>query len=80
MSSWFGGAANLTASLDSIKNQVSSSLREVFEEEEPSDPAAQLAVTRSKLEAVGQALEESKKEVARLEERNHELEEQKQVG
>ncbi len=68
MASWFGGASNLTASIDSIKNQVrewglfyicsltrspsfqvSSSLREVFEEEEPSDPAAQLAVAKSKV-------------------------------
>ncbi len=49
MSSWFGGASNLTGSLESFKNQVSNSFREVFEEEEAGDPAAQLAVAKSKV-------------------------------
>ncbi len=55
MASWFSGS-NLGASLDTIKNQVSASLREVLEEEEPTDPAAQLAVTKSKVSVLHQTI------------------------
>ena len=54
-------------------------LMEVFEEEEPADPVAHLAVTKEKLEAVTEALEKQKAETEKLKHRIGEVEEEKQV-
>jgi len=61
--------------------QVSSSLREVFEEEEPtpSDPNAQLSLAKSKVDQLNVTVEEQKKEIQRVKERCQELIEQKEV-
>ena len=78
MASWFGG--NLGNSLEGIRNQVSSSLKEVFEEEdEPTDPLAVIAVTKDKLDVKEKLVQDLKDEVEKLKERNQELLEEKEV-
>lgn len=51
----------------------------MFEEEVPEDPKAQLVVTKQRLEALTKLVEEQKAEMAKLKERNDELNEQKQA-
>jgi uncharacterized coiled-coil DUF342 family protein len=78
MSSWF--PQGLTSSLDTIKNQVSNSIKEVFEEEEPQEIGAQLNVAKGKVETLVNVVEEQKAEIAKLKERLDELREQKEVS
>ena len=67
MANWFGGnIGNLGNSLDAIRNRVNESLAEVLTEEEPEEPAVQLAVLRERLE-------QQKAETERLEARCGEL-------
>ena len=64
MANWFGG--NIGNSLDAIRNRVNESLAEVLTEEEPEEPAVQLAVLRERLQ-------QQKAETERLEARCGEL-------
>lgn len=77
MANWFG--SNLTTSLDSLKNQVTSSLKEVFEETEVDDPEADLSVTKERLDSLQKLVERQKQELGNLKSQNEELLEQKQV-
>ena len=78
MASWFGG--NLGNSLEGIRNQVSNSLKEVFEEEEePTDPMALVAVTKDKLNVKEKQVQDLKDELEKLKDRNRELLEEKEV-
>ena len=79
--SWFGGAAgNLANSLDTIRSQVSNSLKDVFDEDqEAADPSAQILIYKDKLEALTGLIEEQKVEISKLKEHNAEILEQKQA-
>ena len=76
--SWFN-PTGLQGSLDSIRSTVTNSLKEVFEEEEPQDPGAHLALTKERLETASKVIEDQKAEMDRLKANIDELQEQKQV-
>ena len=59
---------------------MSNSIKEVFEEDEPSDPGAQLILCKEKVENLNKLVEEQKKEIQRMKERNGEILEEKQVN
>ncbi len=59
---------------------MSSSLREVFEEDEPNDPAAQLSLSKARADALAKTVDQQREEIRKIKERNEELSEQKQAG
>ena len=70
MANWLPG--NIGNSLDAIRNRVNESLAEVLAEEDPEEPAVQLAVLRERLER-------QRAEIERLEEDKAAAEIQKEV-
>eukprot|EP00095_Tigriopus_kingsejongensis_P008681 maker-scaffold72_size415059-snap-gene-3.21 protein:Tk08681 transcript:maker-scaffold72_size415059-snap-gene-3.21-mRNA-1 annotation:"thyroid receptor-interacting protein 11" len=82
MAAWFNPAhlSHLQGSIDSLKNSVSNSLKEVFEEEaDPTDPNAHLALTREKLATAQSLIQSQQSELLKLEERVAEIQEEKQA-